>query len=252
MTALTIDPVEGVVKVTTLPEKPIKKHEIETYAGTLYLGGDFGYEKAMQKYQLALEQAVSTAIIVKDQKQGLLLCWENDPDRSKTFEEWMKREFVHNELYPIPGLKYTVERIERFEEFCSDEYIITEEVAILSLEEERPEEPCFKIHGSDYFCEVQCEECKSRKPVSDGEYCNCHFAMIMRNSETDVAYCAQCKKEINEGPEAKPVDHGETEQKKIFDAMFCLYFNRLKEGGSEYMATKEVEKHFTIQRKVKQ
>lgn len=30
------------------------------------------------------------------------------------------------------------------------------------------------------------------------QFCSCSFVMMMRNSETDVAYCAECGKEVNE------------------------------------------------------
>jgi hypothetical protein len=29
-------------------------------------------------------------------------------------------------------------------------------------------------------------------------YCECKFVMIMRDQETDKAYCSRCKKEVNE------------------------------------------------------
>jgi len=31
-----------------------------------------------------------------------------------------------------------------------------------------------------------------------GGYCECEFVMIMRNQETQIGYCAQCEKEVNE------------------------------------------------------
>ena len=30
------------------------------------------------------------------------------------------------------------------------------------------------------------------------QFCSCSFVMIMRDSETDVAYCSECKREVNE------------------------------------------------------
>lgn len=30
------------------------------------------------------------------------------------------------------------------------------------------------------------------------QFCSCSFVMIMRDSETGVAYCSECKKEVNE------------------------------------------------------
>lgn len=40
-----------------------------------------------------------------------------------------------------------------------------------------------------------------RQPPVSGQseqFCSCPFVMIIRNSETDVAYCAECGKEVNE------------------------------------------------------
>jgi hypothetical protein len=35
------------------------------------------------------------------------------------------------------------------------------------------------------------------------KYCQCSFAMIRRDQETQIAYCFECKKEIDERPEGK-------------------------------------------------
>ena len=39
---------------------------------------------------------------------------------------------------------------------------------------------------------------KERK--MDKNYCECSFVFIMRNEKTDVPYCGECKKEVDERP----------------------------------------------------
>lgn len=51
------------------PKEPKKVTEFESYAGTVYCGGDFGYEKAMNKYTEALQKAKYDSVPFEDQKQ---------------------------------------------------------------------------------------------------------------------------------------------------------------------------------------
>lgn len=55
-----------------MPVRPVKPpDEIPTHAGTLCIGGDvFGYDKAMKKYEAALQAAKASGIPVEDQERG--------------------------------------------------------------------------------------------------------------------------------------------------------------------------------------
>lgn len=39
---------------------------------------------------------------------------------------------------------------------------------------------------------------RENQSVSETKHCECDFAMIQRDQETQKAYCFECKKEINE------------------------------------------------------
>lgn len=50
------------------PKEPKKVTEFEIYAGMVYCGGDFGYEKARKKYTAALKKAKNESIPFEDQR----------------------------------------------------------------------------------------------------------------------------------------------------------------------------------------
>jgi hypothetical protein len=62
--------VDGVLKhIKDVPVKPVKRESFESYAGTVYMGGDFGHDKAMRKYNEALQSAIASAVEVSNQEE---------------------------------------------------------------------------------------------------------------------------------------------------------------------------------------
>ena len=55
----------------------------------------------------------------------------------------------------------------------------------------------------EYLHEINFDAPAESRNVNENEqkkedFCNCSFVMIMRNQETDIAYCATCGKEVKE------------------------------------------------------
>ncbi len=49
------------------------------------------------------------------------------------------------------------------------------------------------------FAIEQVKKCSIPVVVGRSEqFCSCSFVMIMRDEKTDVAYCAECRNEVNE------------------------------------------------------
>jgi hypothetical protein len=76
------------------------------------------------------------------------------------------------------------------------------------------------------------------------DYCKCNFVMIMRDAGTDVAYCSQCKKEVNEGPEPETVLEQEEQRKTYTESDMRAAYNAGINNGqctkSDYEITYEM------------
>jgi hypothetical protein len=150
---------EGVIKLIEgdkMPVKPVKPpDEIPTHAGTLCIGGDvFGYEKAMKKYEAALQAAKEQAVTVADQEKAkrIIMQWLNDQPLGQGMIE-------PERIYGPFSLRYEIEsKCGKFgfnTVICgkcfSDGNGCQEPVKVAILYDDTPEkEPDFEVWASEY------------------------------------------------------------------------------------------------------
>jgi hypothetical protein len=155
----------GILKVIKdLPERPT---------------GNFD-EYDFEDYQSALKAAKRDAIEVVNQDEVVDILW----DKHSPTHGW---DFKEGEIYSLEcemTLKYQVKSLFDGWNDCT-EYIYTgyllpkRQVALITFSESKPMN-------------------------EEKDYCGCSFVMIMRDAGTGVAYCSQCRKEVDEKPVVPP------------------------------------------------
>lgn len=134
---LFFDPAANYIKVNYFPEEP----KYCTDFGDVIITCESTFCKCksqLEFYRNSVADARASAVKVEDQEQAkylmakYIICNSNLECRlnQSGFSKWQPEP---NVLYPIPGLTFKVEKVQDFKEFCSDEIIEVEEVAILEL-----------------------------------------------------------------------------------------------------------------------
>jgi hypothetical protein len=158
--------------IESLPKEPQQITGFETKGGLKFeMGGDFGYDKAMRKYQSTLQQAKDNAIPIGNEEE---------------VKQYLVKAYSNNALKHINAKGDSIYSIEGYE------------VEVIS-------KSIFHRDTNFPFAYVTWTEEKVAyiKPMQKKGYCDCSFVFIVRNPNTDIAYCGTCGHEVKEEKETQ-------------------------------------------------